>query len=183
MSAKKMSLIAAIAIAVAAPAIASADHDRFDGRRVQLAEVGTHRHDAEDYVNVNPRMRLDGLQLRASDGVVAIDGVRIRFADGRDIYAPVQRRLRAGESVTVDLPPGPIKQFIVDYGNHGPYWRARETAHLQVIGLTGDRFDDRSRFGDRGRYRDQVRVRAPYTTHSTAPSYQYEVRGGLQFKL
>lgn len=182
MSAKKMSLIAAIAIAVAAPAIASADHDRGFDRRVQLAEVGTHRHDAEDFVNVNPRLRLDGLQLRASDGVVAIDGVRIRFADGRDIYAPVRRQLRAGESVTVDLPPGPIKQFIVDYGNHGPYWRARETAHLQVIGLTGDRFDDRSRFGDRGRHREQVRVRAPYAVPSPAP-YQLQVRGGLQFKL
>ena len=195
---KNLSIVTLLATAAtaAAPGLAAADHR--DGRWMQLAEVGTHSHDAEDYVEVDTRLQLDRVQLRATDGNVPIDGLRISFADGRTIYADVHRFLRQGEAVMVELPAGgAIKMLTIDYGNHGPYWRARQTAHLEVMAQASDRYDDRVRFRDyRDRdYRAPARVRvqsyqAPYQTPYQAP-YQapyaaapgFEWRAGVQVRI
>ena len=167
---KKLSLVALLALGVAA-----ADDDFRDDRRadrsragvVSLGEVGTHTHDAEDYITVSTSKRLDQLVLRATDGVVAMDGVRIVFRDGRSEYASVNRRLHTGESFVIDLPGrgARVETLVLDYGNHGPYWRARETAHLEVLGVTAD-----ARGG--GRYRPQYQQAPAYQPQYQAPAYQ-----------
>src|SRR5687767_1558690 len=57
---KKLSLVTLLAIGAIAPASAFAEHRRDEAATwVQLGQVGTHTHDAEDYVPVNGRQRLD----------------------------------------------------------------------------------------------------------------------------
>ncbi len=143
---KNLSFVTLLALAAAAPGLAAADHRR-DGAWLQLGEVGTHSHDADDYLPIAPTSRLARIQLRAEDGPVAIDAVRFQFADGRIERAEIGRRLRPGESVTIELPrrSDPIKMLVLDYGNRGPYWRARETAHVEVRGVMVDRREDRRR--------------------------------------
>lgn len=162
---KKLSLIAILALGAAAAGTATADQRGRDARWrggnggwQYIAEVGTHRHDAEDYVSVDARDRLAAIQLRARGGAVAIEGVHVKFADGRSEFAPVNRRLRPGESVQVNLPRRGVRieQLVLDYGNRGPYWRARETAHVQVMGLEADRPDYRDRSRDRVRVQPGV---------------------------
>lgn len=172
----KLNIIALLALGAATVGTAAADHDRDRDLRTRrdqgwqyLAEVGTHRHDAEDYVAV-PNQRLEAIQLRATGGAVAIDGVRVKFTDGRTEFAEVHRRLRPGEAVQVFLPRSGarVEQLVLDYGNRGPYWRARETAHVQVLGLNADRGDWRNR--------DRVRADA-------ASPYGIEWRGGFRVEV
>jgi hypothetical protein len=170
----KLSLLLALALGAAGAGRAEADHDR-DATWVRLGEVGTHVHDAEDYVNVQPGTRIDALQLRAQDSPVALDGIRVHYTDGHDERIEIRRRLRPGEALTIDLPRSrmAVKTLVLDYANRGPYWRARETAHVQVLALIddsrgrervrGDRYRDRDRDDDRyddrdsdgDRYRDR----------------------------
>ncbi len=178
---KNLSILTVLALGAATPGLASADHD--DDRRgyrsntswTEIGDVGTHRHDAEDYVSVNTGMRLDRIQLVARDGAVAIDGVTVQFADGRKEFTPVNRRLRAGEAVTVDLPGrgAQIKMLVLDYGNTGPFWRARETAHLKVLGQMADR-------GDRVR-RDRVRAPVQQRPYGGADRDGYD-RNGIEWR-
>ena len=176
LTSKKLSLVALLALGVAGPGIAAADDDRRADRRdersragvVSLGQVGTHTHDAEDYLAVATWKRLDQLVLRATDGSVAIDGVRIQFADGRSEYAPVQRHLQTGEAFVIDLPGrgARVEMLVLDYGNQGPYWRARETAHLEVLGVTTDA-------RGRGRYRPQYQPAQAYQpAYQPAQAYQ-----------
>lgn len=142
---------------------------RDDGAWRHLDRVGTHRHDAEDYINVRTSTPIQSIQLRAEDSSVALDGVIVQYTDGSKERIDMRRQLRAGEAVTVDLPRrGQVKMLILDYGNHGPYWRARETAHVQVLALDGraqgpghDRGQHAGRFD--GRYRGD-RAPAPTVT-------------------
>ena len=162
---KKLSLIALIAVGAAAPSRAFADHRRPGGAWRQLGVVGTHSHDAEDYVPVAPGIRLERLALRALDGAVALDGVQIQFTDGRSQFVGVRRRLFPGQEVIVDVPgynPSSVQMLVLNYGNAGPYWRARETAHVQVLALNAsgrdrgyDRYRDRSYDRDRDYDRDR----------------------------
>ena len=177
---KKLSLIAILALGAAAAGTAAADRERgrdargrgSDGGWQYLGEVGTHRHDAEDYVSVDARDRLQAIQLRARGGVVAIEGVLVKFADGRSEFAPVNRRLRPGESVQVNLPRRGerIAQLVLDYGNRGPYWRAHETAHVAILGLQDTGRDDRAR-------RDRVR------TYDRRSPTGVVLRGGIQVRI
>ena len=206
---KNLSLLTLLAaVTTAAPGLAAADHRRDTGW-MQLAEVGTHAHDAEDFVSVDPRLNVQRVQLRSTQGFVPVDGLRVHFTDGRTIYADVHRGLRQGQSVIVELPDGPIDMLTIDYGNQGPYWRALETAHLQVNALAsngragrdrGDRFRDQRDYRD---YRDQRdyrdyrsgdardhrtyrddRVRTqPYIGPAPAQQPVYEWRGGVQVRI
>jgi hypothetical protein len=171
---------------------------RRDTGWLNLADVGTHRHDAEDYVNVAPMAPLESVQLRARDGAVAMDGVRVQFADGRSQYIDVHRNLRPGEALTIQMPQTsePVKTLVLDYGNQGPYWRARETAHVQVLGLVADREDGRHR-GDRmrgDRYRDDNRHDRDRVQQQRPERYRdangiwrdrngIEIRGGVQVQI
>jgi hypothetical protein len=185
----KLTLIALAALTAASAGSAAADPDRrrvvrtHDGGWQHLAEVGTHRHDAEDYVSIQPRTRLDAVQLRARGGTVAIEGVRIKFTSGRTEFAEVNRRLRPGESVQIALPRGErVEQLILDYGNRGPYWRARETAHVQVLGLTADNRNPR----DRDRFRDADRPWRDDRVRYDRDGYGrdgVEWRGGVQVQI
>lgn len=165
----KLTLLLAAALGVSAAGRTAADPDR-DHRRdrtreraaawVRLGDVGTHVHDEEDYISVQAGTRIDALQLRARDGVVAIDGVRVHYTDGSDQRIDVHRRLRPGEALSIDVPrsSAAVETLVLDYGNRGPFWRARETAHVQVMGLV-DRDDWRGRFRERGdRYRADERA-------------------------
>jgi hypothetical protein len=120
-------------------------------------------HDQEDYVNVRPGTHIDALQLRAEGNPVAIDGIRVHFADGTDQRIEIRRRLRPGEALTIDIPASrsSVKTLVLDYANRGPFWRARETAHVQVLALIDDdnRGKDRDRMrGDRFRRDDHDRA-------------------------
>jgi hypothetical protein len=192
---KNASIVTLLATAAtaAAPGLAAADHAR-NASWTQLAEVGTHAHDAEDYVEVDGRLRLDRVELRATDGNVPVDGLRVKLTDGRTIYTDVHRLLRQGESVMVDLPEGArVKLLTIDYGNRAPFWQARETAHLQVSAQLEQRD---------GRYRDhraqaprRVRVQSYQAPVTQAPVYQapyqpaypasrgFEWRGGIQVRI
>ena len=81
---------------------------------------------------------------------------------------------------------------MLDYANHGPYWRARETAHLEVLGVTAD-----ARGG--GRYRPQYQQAPAYQPQYQAPAYQppyqpapvyqprdsdgFVIRGGVRVRI
>lgn len=194
---KKLSVVTLLAIGAAAPASALAEHRRDEPTWMRIGEVGTHTHDAEDYVPVDAGRRLDQLVLQATDGFVAIDRVQIQYADGHKEFADVRRTLREGEGVTIDLPERGqgIKMLVLDYGNHGPFWRARETAHLAVYGLDQvdrGRFDD-YRPGRLDRVRDRDRGGRVYRDHrvyapaSTAVRVQVglptELRAGFQIRV
>ena len=187
---KKLSLAALLAVGAAAPASAFADHgrgyghgrDARDAAWIQIGDVGTHAHDAEDYVPVAPGTRLDRLELAARDGTVAIDGVQVQFADCHSEFVDVHRRLFPGQAMAIDLPDcgQSIQMLVLDYGNQGPYWRARETAHLQVLGQMADlrgRFDDRDSMRNRGRiYRD-------YRDYQVQAPNRFQLRGGVQLQI
>ncbi|HVV81587.1 MAG TPA: hypothetical protein VHE35_00865 [Kofleriaceae bacterium] len=188
LSIKKLSFAALLAVGAAAPSVAFADHYRGastpDLGWIQLGDVGTHVHDADDYVPVAPGTRLDRLELRARDGAVALDGVRVQFADGHIEDAPIRERLLPGQSVDVDVPDRgePVKMLILDYANRGPYWRALETAHVQVLGLASDAGRDRRALYDRtggglDRGERHVRHREPRATGGL------QVRGSVGFRL
>lgn len=86
--------------------------------------------------------------------------MKIQYADGRAQRVDARRRLRPGEAVVIDVPypDAPIKMLVLTYGNAGPFWRALETAHVQVFGLPSARFDDhprRDRRGVHGRFEVQ----------------------------
>lgn len=194
---KKLAIATLLAIGTAVPGLAAADH-RDRGRRdagwQTLGEVGTHVHDSEDYMAVR-NQRLDTLQLRARDSAVAIDGVQIQFADGHTQFVGVHAWVRPGQPVMVNLPQSnePIKMLVLDYGNSGPYWRARETAHLQVLGMVGNGGNDRD-WRDGG----PRTVRMPYdgqrATYVPAPppppprtvtpaEARFEIRGGVRVRI
>lgn len=168
---KKLSLVTLLAIGAIAPASALAEHRRDEPTWLRIGEVGTHTHDAEDYVPVNAGQRFERLALQATDGFVAIDRVQIQFQDGHSEFADVRRTLREGEGVVLDLPDRGqgIKMLVLDYGNHGPYWRARETAHLAVFGMADTDLRDDYRPA-RGPWRGRGRVIRDYRDY--APSYQ-----------
>lgn len=160
----KLSLLLTLALGVAGAGRASADHERArDGNWRSLARVGTHVHDEEDFVNVPSGTRLDAVQLRAEQSPVAVDGVRVHYADGHDERVAVHQRIQPGQTLTIDIPRSSVavKTLVLDYGNEGPYWRARETAHLQVLGLVDDGLGDRARdrMNDK---RDRLRHRPDY---------------------
>jgi hypothetical protein len=151
----KLSLIALCA-ALAVPAIASADRprdrdrERDNQRWTRIGEVGTHTHDAEDYIPVNTNERFESLELKAEGRPVRMDGVLVQFQDGREYRADVNWVLRPGERVMVDIPAySPIKMLVLEYDNPGRHWRAREESSVEVRGLS---FDDRRDDRDRDRY-------------------------------
>ena len=205
---KKLAIATLLAVGAAVPGLAAADH-RDRSRRgagwQNLGEVGTHVHDSEDYLAVRGQ-RLDALQLRARDSAVAIDGVQIQFADGRNEFVAVHQWVRPGQPVMINVPESssPVKMLVLDYGNSGPYWRARETAHLQVLGVA-----ENGRYNRDWRDGEQRRMRVPYdregaTYQTTAPAYQpppppprrvyqtpapasagarFEIRGGVRVRI
>jgi hypothetical protein len=168
---KTLALFTLLAIGAAAPGVAAADHPRDAGWQ-QLGDVGTHRHDAEDYVRVK-NQRLDALQLRARGRAVSVDRVVIQFTDGSRQYVDVHGWIRPGQPLTIDVPGSrhAIKMLVLDYGNAGPYWRARETAHLTVLGLVSN-----------GRER-VVRVRPPAVRAPEPVEAGFEIRGGVRVRV
>src|SRR5262245_21165137 len=105
----QLSLVTLLAAAAAFPALAAADPA--SSRWTRLGQVGTHVHDAEDYVPV-ANQPLQRLELRAEGSTpVRLDGVRVQLTDGHIYPVPVRRALRPGERVALDLPTGnlPVK--------------------------------------------------------------------------
>jgi hypothetical protein len=161
----KLSLIAALATAIAVPSLAAADRDRDDRRSdrsdrrgmrgTHIGDVGTHVHVAEDYVPVNTRQRFERIELRAEGHAVRMDGLQVQFDDGRIYKADLRRTIHPGQRVVVDVPSySPIKMLVLDYANRGPHYRAREDARVSVRGLMStyrDRHDVRDRRSDRDR--------------------------------
>ena len=171
LNAKNLSILMVLALATAAAGTATADRRR-DAGWIRLGDVGTHVHDAEDYVSIDPGTRRHAIQLRARGGWVALDGVRIQYASGRSEFTPLNQRLRPGEAVTIDLSGSRegVATLVLDYGNRGPYWRARETAHVAILGLQDTGRDDRAR-------RDRVR------TYDRRSPTGVVLRGGIQVRI
>jgi hypothetical protein len=178
-----LSLVTLVAAATALPTIAAADHPA--SGRTKIGDVGTHRHDAEDYIRVSTRQRFDRLELRAHGRAVPIDRVRIQFADGSMRYASVRSYVRPGQGLVIDVPAhrAPIKMLILDYGNTGPFWRAREDARVEVFGLSG-RYERSRWYGDRGHRGaydvDRRDHRAPAYWGSEAGRYDRDPRDGAR---
>jgi hypothetical protein len=177
----KMSLIATLAAALALPAIASADHDRTNGRWARIGEVGTHAHDAEDYVPVNSPQRFERIELRAEGRPVRMDDVKVQFADGRIYEVDVSQTIHPGQRVVLDVPSySPVKMLVLDYANRGAHYRAREDARVSVRGLTssyGDR--DYDRRTDRRDYRRTDRVQR----NDARIDNRFEWRGGVYVRI
>jgi hypothetical protein len=198
MTKKKLSIVAALVAAVAVPAVASADHDRryesrFDerGRWTSIGEVGTHAHDAEDFVPVS-NQRLESIQLTAEGRPVRLDEIKFQMADGRIVESRVQRTLHDGQSIVLDVPTDmPIKMLVLEYANRGPFYRGHEDSRLEVRGLTAarryDRDDDRYDYRDRG---DRVIVRPrpqpqpyPYVPRPAAVNPGVQIRGSVNVRF
>jgi hypothetical protein len=185
----KLSLIALCA-ALAAPAIASADH-RDNERWSRIGEVGTHTHDAEDFIPVSTQERFSSLELKAEGRPVRMDGVLVQYTDGREYRADVHWLLRPGERVMVDVPAfAPIKMLVLEYDNPGRHWRAREESSVEVRGLSFDdrRDDDRDdRYRDRrdnggGYYQRDRRTDRRYEDRR-ATDTRFEWRGGIYVRV
>lgn len=180
----KLTLIALLAAAIAVPSIASADHDRYErGRRgamrwTPLGEVGTHVHDAEDYVPVRTNQRFEQLELRADENPVRIDSVLVQFDDGRDYRVDVRQTLRPGERVVLDVPSySPIKMLVLDYANRGPFYRAREDARVEVRGLMST-YDERRWYDVRERRTERPRFRSDRRYDD-----RFQLRGDVYIRL
>jgi len=146
-------LVTLLAAAVAVPAVASADHERAPMRRnAQLGVVGTHRHDAEDYMRVTSRERIERLELRVEGRPVRLDGIDVQYLDGRTFRVELADTVSSGAPLVIDVPSySPIKMLVLDYDNPGRHWRAREDSRLEVRGVIAD--------GERARDRDRREVR------------------------
>jgi hypothetical protein len=188
---KKLSFIALCA-ALAVPAIASADRprdrdrDRDRDRWTRIGEVGTHAHDAEDFVPVNSNERFESIELKAEGRPVRMDGVRVQYTDGREYRADVNWVLRPGERVMVDIPAySPVKMLILDYDNPGRHWRAREESTVEVRGLSfDDRRDDRDRYDNRDRgYSQRDRRTDRRDDDRRATDTRFEWRGGIYVRV
>ena len=186
----KLSFIALCA-ALAAPAIASADH-RDNERWTRIGEVGTHSHDAEDFVPVNSNERFESIELKAEGRPVRMDSVLVQFQDGREYRADVNWLLRPGERVMVDIPAySPIKMLVLEYDNPGRHWRAREESSVEVRGLSfddrrdRDRSDryDRDRRDNGGGYQQRDRRTDRRYDDRRANDTRFEWRGGIYVRV
>ena len=181
----KLSLIALCA-ALAVPAIASADH-RDNERWTRLGEVGTHTHDAEDFIPVSTNERFQSLELKAEGRPVRMDGVLVQFQDGREYRADVNWLLRPGERVMVDIPSfSPIKMLVLEYDNPGRHWRAREESSVEVRGLSFDDRRDRDRdhrYDDRGGYYQRDRRTDRRYDDQRPSDTRFEWRGGIYVRV
>lgn len=182
----KLSILALCA-ALAIPAVASADHDRYSDRWTRLGEVGTHRHDAEDFIPVHTNERFESLELVSEGRPVRLDAILVQYEDGRDYRADVNWLLRPGERVMVDIPAfSPIKMLVLEYDNPGRHWRAREDARVEVRGLSADRRYERDRrtdrdrrYDDRGGYYQRDRRYEDRRYNDT----RFEWRGGIYVRV
>jgi hypothetical protein len=183
----KLSLIALCA-ALAVPAIASADH-RDNERWTRLGEVGTHTHDAEDFIPVQTNERFSSIELKAEGRPVRMDGVLVQFQDGREYRADVNWLLRPGERVMVDIPAfAPIKMLVLEYDNPGRHWRAREESSVEVRGLSFDdrrdeRYDRDRRYDDRGGYYQRDRRTDRRYDDRRSNDTRFEWRGGIYVRV
>lgn len=183
----KLSLITLLAAAIAVPSIASADRDRDRARHdrghhgmrwTQLGEVGTHVHDAEDYVPVRTNQRFEQLELRVDQNPVRVESVLVQFDNGRDYRVDVRQTLRPGQRVALDVPSySPIKMLVIDYANRGPYYRAREDARIEVRGLTSS-YDDRRWYDVRDRRTERPRFRTDRRYDD-----RFQLRGDVYIRL
>lgn len=192
----KLSLITALAAAIAVPTIAAADpgydrdrrhddradrSDRRGARWTHIGDVGTHVHDAEDYVPVSTNQRFERIELRAEGHPVRLDGLQVQFDDGRIYKANVSQTIHPGQRVVVDVPSySPIKMLVLDYANRGPHYRAREDARVSVRGLMSsyrDRYDVRDRRTDR-----YDRTRQPAYDRRPADN-RFQWRGGVYIRV
>ncbi|HUQ01497.1 MAG TPA: hypothetical protein VM261_03330 [Kofleriaceae bacterium] len=197
----KLTLLALCA-ALAVPAVASAQpRDRFDrtdrtydrdrgaGRWSTIGEVGTHGHDAEDFIPVRSNERFESLELVAEGRGVRLDSILVQYEDGREYRADANWILRPGERVMVDIPAfAPIKMLVLEYDNPGRHWRAREDARVSVRALSADRFrdrrnDDRAGYGQRDRRTDRRTDDRRTDDRARYNDTRFEWRGGLYVRI
>lgn len=127
-----------LAASAVAPAGAHPQRRQVD-RWSWIGAVGTHAHDANDYIPVATNERYARLELRATGRTIGIDHIRVKFADGRTFDAAARTRLADGQRMLIDIPShSPVNMVIVEYANQAPYWRDRETSRLEVRGLAAD---------------------------------------------
>jgi hypothetical protein len=186
----KLSLITLLAAATVIPGAASADPgDRFDrrgdrdrgGRWARLADIGTHVHDADDFVTVRNGQRFDQIELVVRGNAVRLDDVKIQFEDGREYTADVDQTIRPGQRVVLDVPSrSPIKMLVLEYGNRGPHYRAREDARVVVRGLTSSY---RDWYYDRDERRSDRVDRRRFNPRARDVDSRFEWRGGVYVRI
>lgn len=172
----KLFLATLLAAAVAVPTLAVADRDRKNVRSTPIGEVGTHAHDAEDYITVSTNQRFERLELRSQGRPVRIDAVDIQFVDGRKFRVDVDETMRSGQRLMVDVPSySPIKTLVLQYDNPGRHWRAREDARVEVRGVVAE---NRRPVRRDTRYNDR---RQPERVEYVDPRFQW--RGGAYIRI
>lgn len=176
-------LSAALAL-LAVPAIASADH-RDNERWTRIGEVGTHSHDAEDFIPVSTNERFESLELTGEGRPVRLDAIKVQYADGREYRADVNWLLRPGERVMVDIPAfSSPKMLVLEYDNPGRHWRAREESRVEVRGLSADRRERNDRYDDRrGYHQRDRRTDRRYDDDRRGSDTRFEWRGGIYVRI
>lgn len=174
----KLFLATLLAAAVAAPTLAAADHPR-PVRSTPIGEVGTHSHDAEDYITVSTNQRFERLELRSEGRPVRLDAVDIQFVDGRKFRVDVRETMRSGQRLMIDVPSySPIKMLVLQYDNPGRKWRAREDARVEVRGVVAEH---RRPVRRDTRYLDRTRPARPEPVEYQDTRFQW--RGGVYIRV
>ena len=208
---KKLSRIPLLALcaALAVPAIASAqsrdrgvrdrdyreyryerayDRDRDRDRWMKLGEVGTHRNDGEDFVQVHSNEIFESLELTTEGRPVRFDSILVQYEDGREYRVDMNLMLRAGERVLVDVPAfSPMKMLVLEYDNPGRHFRDRETSRVEIRGMSADRYDrryDNRRYDDRrGGYYQRDRRTDRRDVDRRYHDNRFEWRGGVYVRV
>ncbi|KAB2910893.1 MAG: hypothetical protein F9K40_01755 [Kofleriaceae bacterium] len=203
----RLSLLALCA-ALAVPAIASAqsrdrvhrdrdyreyryergyDRDRDRDRWMKLGEVGTHRNDGEDFVQVSSNQVFESLELTTEGRPVRFDSILVQYQDGREYRANVNVMVRPGERVLVDVPAfSPMKMLVLEYDNPGRHFRDRETSRVEIRGLSSNRYDrryDDRRYDDRRGYYQRDRRTDRRADDRRHHDTRFEWRGGLYVRV
>ena len=124
---KIRSILTAVAIAAAVPAVASADHNtrcddteaRYQARN-KLAQVTVSSGESRDRIAL-PRGRFDYLELRALGTPIRLSDVEVRFVDGTSFRTGSRGVIQVGQGRVVQLPYGapPVAELITHYGDNG----------------------------------------------------------------
>lgn len=158
------------------------DRDRDRDRWMKLGEVGTHRNDGEDFVQVSSNQVFESLELTTEGRPVRFDSILVQYQDGREYRANVNVMVRPGERVLVDVPAfSPMKMLVLEYDNPGRHFRDRETSRVEIRGLSSNRYD--RRYDDRRGYYQRDRRTDRRADDRRHHDTRFEWRGGLYVRV